>query len=166
MVTAMKHRVRLRGLQVPEIGLNQNSPTILRRVDEDPIAGILTDLMQPGLQAIADSLIIQFPEPWRFYQPVHRVFHLVLLEAVCDPFDADVPAFQPRLDPLKIESAGTGVAASWRRFTGAKPDRGMAHADPKHASQQQLSQTTGVGFRCHRVRWMSIPQIPQCLWVN
>lgn len=106
----VNHVVKLRGLRGPQsspiAGLSGDAPTILRRLDENPIAGVLTDLAKPGLQAIANTLVTQFADPWRFYQPVHRVFHVALLEAVCDPFRADVHALQPRLDPLKIDSAG------------------------------------------------------------
>ncbi|MEA5463922.1 hypothetical protein [Leptothoe sp. PORK10 BA2] len=113
----VNHGVKLRGLRGPQnspiAGLSGDAPTILRRLDENPIAGVLADLAKPGLQAIANSLVTQFTDPWRFYQPVHRVFHVALLEAVCDPFGADVDAFQPRLDPLKIDSAGLVL----RRYT-------------------------------------------------
>ncbi|MGB3294650.1 MAG: hypothetical protein WBB01_16830 [Phormidesmis sp.] len=102
----MVDHVRLRGLRAPEIGLTGHAPTVLRRMDDDPIAGVLADLLKPGLGAISNTLVTQFDQPWRFFQPVHRVFHVVLLEAVCDPYEADVDAFQPRLNPLKIDSAG------------------------------------------------------------
>jgi hypothetical protein len=104
------HVVKLRGLRGLNIRaanvVSENAPTILRRLDENPIAAVLADLLKPELQAIANSSVTQFPEPWRFYQPVHRVFQIALLEAVCDPFGADVEALQPRLNPLKIDSAG------------------------------------------------------------
>lgn len=106
----VNHVVKLRGLRGPQnspiTGLGGDAPTILRRLDENPIAGVLADLGKPGLQAIANTLVTQFADPWRFYQPVHRVFHVALLEAVCDPFGADVDTLQPRLNPLKIDSAG------------------------------------------------------------
>ncbi len=116
----VNHVVKLRGLRAPQnspiAGLSGDAPTILRRLDENPIAGVLADLAKPGLQAIANTLVTQFTDPWRFYQPVHRVFHVALLEAVCDPFGCDsfgADAFQPRLDPLKIDSAGLVL----RRYT-------------------------------------------------
>lgn len=103
----VNHVVQLRGLQVPEIGLIGNAPTVLSRTDDDPIAGVLADLLKPGLAGIKNTLV---GKARQLYQPVHRVFHIVLLEAVCDPFDlqdsTQVDAFQPRLDPLKIDSAG------------------------------------------------------------
>ncbi len=123
----VNHVVRLRGLRAPEIGLTGSVPTVLRRMDDDPVAGVLADLRKPGLGAIANTLVTQFDESWRFFQPVHRVFHVVLLEAVCDPYSAEVDAFQPRLDPLKIDSAGlvlrryaltTRELEGWRTLKG------------------------------------------------
>lgn len=104
---SQNHPVTLRGIQVPDLGLGGQAPTLLHRMDEDPIAGVLSDLLKPTLADIASSEITNSPntdDPWKFYQPIHRVFHLVLLEAVCDPYES--ADFQPRLDPQKIESAG------------------------------------------------------------
>lgn len=106
------HKVKLRGLRSPQIGLSGTTPTLLSRMDADPISGVLGDLQDPELKAIEQTLVTQFTkdDPWKFYQPVHRVFHIVLLEAFCDPYDATegtvIDTFRPRLDPLKIDSAG------------------------------------------------------------
>lgn len=104
------HPIRLRGLQALELNPADLAPTILRRAEADPIAAVLGELAQGNLGAIAQTLVTGLESPWRFYLPVHRVFQVVLLEAVCDPYGAgvgpEVAALQPRLDPLKIERAG------------------------------------------------------------
>lgn len=77
-----------------------DAPAILRRLDQEFVRGLLRDLgsdeARPGLTgqqlpAAGDRVL---------YRPVHRAFHLLVVEAVCD-----VPG-NPRLDPRKIESAG------------------------------------------------------------
>ncbi|MEM6437370.1 MAG: hypothetical protein AAF773_26465 [Cyanobacteria bacterium P01_D01_bin.115] len=104
------HPVTLRGLQQSAVKLSGARPTLLKRLDTDPIAGLLADLQKTDLSAIARTQVTVNPtnaadfNPWAFYQPIHRVFHVVLLEAVCDPYGNN--NFQPRLDPQKIESAG------------------------------------------------------------
>ncbi len=123
------HPVKLRGLQAVRLRMTGEEPTILERTDADPIAGVLADLLKPELSAIAQTLIkptARTGPRYQLYQPVHRVFHLVLLEAVCDQFGTTEAALQPRLDPLKIESAGlvlrrteSGKTKGWRTLAAA-----------------------------------------------
>jgi hypothetical protein len=136
----MNHGVKLRGLQDSDFrlanGQSADAPTILRRMDEDPISGILADLLKPG--AIANTVVTQFDEPWRFFQPVQRVFQVALLEAVCDPFGADVQPLQPRLNPLKIESAGIvlrryAVDSQGRRRSQQEGWRSLENAENNNA---------------------------------
>lgn len=112
------HPVKLQGLQKAELGLSGPQPTLLLRLDDDPIAGLLADLLKPSLDAIARTHVTQFSDPWQFYQPIHRAFHLVVVEAICDPYTT--PDFQPRLDPQKIESAGLVIR---RKITDSKGNK-------------------------------------------
>ena len=93
------HEVRLQGAW-PVRG--DGAPSILERRDEDFIAALLGELAGAEPAAIVPG---HRPKSGaggalRLWQPVHRTFHLALLEAHCDTFG------QPRLDPRKIESAG------------------------------------------------------------
>jgi len=93
------HEVRLHGAW-PVRG--DGAPSILERHDEDFIAALLGELAGADPSAIVPG---HRPKAGasgalRLWQPVHRTFHLALLEAHCDTFG------QPRLDPRKIESAG------------------------------------------------------------
>ncbi|MEM1280103.1 MAG: hypothetical protein AAGG53_08845, partial [Cyanobacteria bacterium P01_H01_bin.152] len=124
------HPVYLRGLVQSSSTRQQNSnapPTILERTDQDLVGALLADLsQQDGMEAIADTIAkTQRNDTLRLYQPVHQVFHIVLLEAVCDPYGQ--PGLQPRLDPKRIDSAGlvlrrlgaNNTVAGWRQ-AGAK----------------------------------------------
>jgi hypothetical protein len=105
----------------------EDEPVILERTDQDFIAALLEDLVSgegngvkgngvKDTHAIAPAITQTIAQETnkdgvlRLFQPVHQVFHLVLLEAVCDLYDQ--PGLQPRLDPQRIESAGLVV----RRF--------------------------------------------------
>ncbi|HEU4557917.1 MAG TPA: hypothetical protein VFS20_08715 [Longimicrobium sp.] len=86
--------------------LGSERPVILQRTDQDFIAAVLDELKTPdghrkllsGRAATRDA-----SGRLRLFQPVHRTFHLVLLEAFCRELG------NPRLDPAKIESAGLVV---------------------------------------------------------
>ncbi|PZO43946.1 MAG: hypothetical protein DCF15_22340 [Phormidesmis priestleyi] len=150
------HSVLLRGLQAPDIGLVGTEPTLLTRADQDPIAGVLADLIKPGLTALKQTLT-QPSEA--LYQPVHRIFHLVLLEAVCDLFatgnSLETHAFQPKLDPLKIDSAGlvlrryalnasdqtTSQLEGWRTL-----DNRLTHSNAKSQGWTQFSESFSLNL--------------------
>ena len=101
-----------------------------------------------GIRAIAPAITQTIAQQrnqdgvLRLFQPVHQVFHLVLLEAVCDLYDQ--PGLQPRLDPQRIESAGLVVrrlgtdlttVEGWRQ-AGAK-FRGWVAFDDSAISTQE-----------------------------
>ncbi|MGG6297039.1 hypothetical protein ACQ4M4_21810 [Leptolyngbya sp. AN02str] len=112
--TQTAHPARLRGLP----GLSSNGqPTLLQRTEQDFLEVLFQELQGASLAAIHSSQAQRRDENQilQLYQPVHQVFHLVLLEAVCDPYDR--PELQPRLDPKKIESAGLVI----RRFAQPVP---------------------------------------------
>ncbi len=80
-----------------------DAPVILQRTDQEFIPAILEALAsQRGREAIAESVASTRDDNHllKLFQPVHRTFHVALLEVVCDTFG------QPRLDPQRIDSAG------------------------------------------------------------
>lgn len=93
----VSHPVALRGLEGPT-----SAPLIVQRTDEDFIEGMLRDARSPALAALLASRAADKDKTGtlRLMQPIHRAYHLLLVEAVCA-----IPG-EPRLDPDKIESAG------------------------------------------------------------
>ncbi|MGB8169820.1 MAG: hypothetical protein WCF18_20125 [Chthoniobacteraceae bacterium] len=108
----VKHPVILRGYHA---AANDKiaQPLLVKRTDQEFVPGVLDGLRrkltpeQLGKPAAAEDFL---GGNLRLYQPVHRTFNLVLLEAVCER-----PGF-PRLDPRDIVSAGFVV----RRVNGAE----------------------------------------------
>ena len=101
--------VIIRGLSIAG---GSNAPTILKRTDQEFIPGILSELAlgdgtraDLGLRKAVSSVARDRDKAGllRLYQPVHRTFHVALLEVSCDTFG------RPRLDPQKIDSAGLVV---------------------------------------------------------
>ena len=81
-------------------------PVILQRTDQDFIAAVLDELKTPDghRKLLAGQAVTRdAANRLRLFQPVHRTFHVVLLEAFCQELG------NPRLDPAKIESAGLVV---------------------------------------------------------
>ena len=111
------HPVVLRGLALEG---TDAQPTILARSDQDFVNAVLGELEHDaGLNALKQSVMTGMTSrPLKLYQPVHRTFHLVLLELVCDLFqEPQLRALgEPRLDPQQIESAGLVV----RRLNGSR----------------------------------------------
>ena len=107
----VKHPVILRGYHA---ALNDLSapPLLVKRLDQEFVPGVLDGLRRKvtpdalGKPASAEDFR---DGNLRLFQPVHRTFNLVVLEAVCRQ-----PGF-PRLDPRDIGSAGFIVR---RRFGG------------------------------------------------
>ena len=92
------HAVRLRGPG------GAGGPVVLERMGDDFVQALLDDLAdRGGLAAVLATRARAERGGLALYQPVHRVHHLVLLEAVCA-----VPG-EPRLDPRRIEAAGLVV---------------------------------------------------------
>jgi hypothetical protein len=88
-----------------------DAPTILQRTDEDFIGGLLNELAgENGISVATDASRKKLAQErdrnrvLRLYQPVHRAFHIALLEIACD-----YQGQYPRLDPEKIDSAGLVV---------------------------------------------------------
>jgi hypothetical protein len=94
-------------------------PLLLERKDPDFLGGLLADVVTPEpLVTLSDSMPSRRGDDGvlELYQPVHRAFHLAVVEVVCDAFG------QPRLDASKIESAGLvvrrvvdGTVQGWMR---------------------------------------------------
>jgi hypothetical protein len=94
----VRHPVNLRGYQA---AINDRSaePVIVQRLDQEFIPGLL-DGLRRKLSPNELGRIQNGSSPIRLFQPIHRAFNLVLLEAVCDRPGS------PRLNPLDIASAG------------------------------------------------------------
>jgi hypothetical protein len=154
--------VIIRGLSIAG---GSNPPTILQRTDQEFIPAILSELSlvddaraDLGLQKAASSIARDRDKVGvlRLYQPVHRTFHVALLEVACDTVG------RPRLDPQKIESAGlvvrritegaSGTAhEAWmqsenrvRGWAGLNPVRKEEELDPDPA-RRPLELRTGNG---------------------
>lgn len=92
-------------------------PTLLQRTDQDFLAAVLRGLTSAdGWQSLAQTQVAAASSGvLRLFQPVHRTFHLAVLELVCER-----PG-QPRLDPQRIDSAGLVVR---RAAPAAAPRQG------------------------------------------
>lgn len=96
----LAHPVLLSGLRADPRAAPA-APVIVARRDQDFVEGLLADLGDTSAHAalLASTPSRQQGVP-RLFQPVQRVFNMVVMEAFCD-----LPG-QPRLDPKKIESSG------------------------------------------------------------
>jgi hypothetical protein len=101
LTQAPMHPVCLSGLR--EAGARDKAlgPQIVERRDQEFVEGLLADLKAPARHG---ALLAAAPAApggvMRLFQPLQRVFNLVVLEAFCD-----MPG-QPRLDARKIDSCG------------------------------------------------------------
>ncbi|HET8745629.1 MAG TPA: hypothetical protein VFM98_08490 [Ramlibacter sp.] len=104
------HPVCLAGLRVGTRAADAK-PTIVERRDQEFVQGLQDDLADParhaGLLAAAPS---RQGGTLRLFQPLQRVFNMLVLEAFCD-----LPG-QPRVAPAKIDSSGFVL----RRVDGAR----------------------------------------------
>jgi hypothetical protein len=96
---------------VSTTGFTPSPPTILQRTEQDFIGELLEELAGEGGVRVATDAggkkLAQTRDKnrvLRLYQPVHRAFHVALLEAACD-----YQGQYPRLDPQSIDSAGLVV---------------------------------------------------------
>ncbi|MDH5666848.1 MAG: hypothetical protein OEY86_02405 [Nitrospira sp.] len=97
------HEVTLQGV------VSAAAPTILERTEQEFLAVVLDGLSKDqGLSAVIQSTAKRRDATGtlKLFQPIHRTFHLVLLDASCANFGS------PRLDPKKIVAAGLVI----RRF--------------------------------------------------
>jgi hypothetical protein len=104
------HPIELRGLGLMGAG---KKPTLLARTDQDFIGTTLDELGRGDQFATLSASVMQAASntALRFFQPVHRTFHLAIFEAVCDLFQEPALALlgQPRLNPKVIEGSGLVV---------------------------------------------------------
>lgn len=99
----MKHVALIDGLGFAGEGRSAaTAPTLLAFSGPDFVDRFLADLAQSDWMARLDARRARPQEDGtlRLDQPVHRAFHLAVVDARC------LAAGFPRLDPLKIESAG------------------------------------------------------------
>ncbi len=94
----LPHPVHLSGLRAG--GAGQPAPPLINeRRDQDFIDGLLAELADPQRHAALATPALQ-DGALRLFQPLQRVFNLLVLEAFCEQ-----PG-QPRLDPRQIDSSG------------------------------------------------------------
>jgi hypothetical protein len=97
--SAPRHTAALRGLSLG--GAPSDLPTILERRDQDFINGLLDELTRPGgVNQLGGRRLSPTAGEARLYQPIHRVFNLVLFELDC------LAPGQPPIPAERIESAG------------------------------------------------------------
>ncbi len=137
----MAHPVQLTGLRAGTRGLN-DAPLIVERRDQDFIEGLLADVGDPTRHAVLkQSTPAALNSRMRLFQPMQRVFNLLVLEAFCD-----MPG-QPRIAPAKIESSGfvlRRVEADGRKLAWLKAGTKVfgweavdEHLDPAHDRRAQ-----------------------------
>ena len=97
------HVIQLKGSYPLPGTLNGSSrPNILQFKEQNFIESLLSGLKTgPGRDALQDKLVdTQNDNLLRLYQPVHRLFNVLLLDVYCSQYG------EPRLDPKKIHSSG------------------------------------------------------------
>jgi hypothetical protein len=77
---------------------SESPPTLIERQDQEFVQGLLDDLSTKGIEEVSRQALRS--RSLRLYQPIHRVFSLVVLELCCNQYG------EPRLDRSRIESAG------------------------------------------------------------
>lgn len=93
------------------------APALLKRSDQEFVPALLAEVRSEAGRARAGASVAADRTAGvglRLFQPVHRVFHLAVVEALCDEIG------QPRVDPKRIESSGLVV----RRVGQARDARG------------------------------------------
>lgn len=106
-----EHPIELRGLGLLGTG---KQPTLLERTDQDFISAILDEMGKGDHFATLSTSVMPAAAAntsLRFFQPMHRTFHLAVCEVVCDLFQEPGLAIlgQPRLNPQMIEGSGLVV---------------------------------------------------------
>ena len=97
------HVIQLKGSYPLPGTLNGSSrPNILQFKEQNFIESLRSGLKTgPGRDALQDKLVdTQNNHVLRLYQPVHRLFNVLLLDVYCSQYG------EPRLDPKKIHSSG------------------------------------------------------------
>jgi hypothetical protein len=94
------HPIHLGGLRAGTRELG-TPPLIVERRDQEFVEGLLDDLADPSRHGgLLSSTPASTGGVMRVFQPLQRVFNMLVLEAFCD-----VPG-QPRVDPKQIDSSG------------------------------------------------------------
>ena len=94
------HPIYLTGLRNGSHELGAK-PLIVERRDQEFVEGLLSDLGDASHHAdLLSSTPARQGTAMRVFQPLQRVFNMLVLEAFCD-----VPG-QPRVDPKQVESSG------------------------------------------------------------
>ncbi len=101
------HKVKLEGAELPGVTSPDGRPTIVSIPEQDFIRWFLDRMgSEPGRHELADRSVLKRKNDdgqMRLFQPVHRSFNLILVEAFCEVEGL------PRLDPQKILRAGATV---------------------------------------------------------
>jgi hypothetical protein len=99
---AAVHPIQLTGLRAgARMADAQRAPLIVERRDQDFVEGLLADLGDITRHAaLRSSGPLAQGGVMRLFQPLQRVFNMLVLEAFCE-----VPG-EPRVDPKKIDSSG------------------------------------------------------------
>jgi hypothetical protein len=107
-------------LRAPAFLGGGRGPAVLKRMDQDFVTALLSEMGTEGGRAkIRASLAGTQPidrdkgNKLRLWQPVHRVFHLAVLEAACSEFGG--LRLHRRIDPRRIEGTGLVVRRIVRR---------------------------------------------------
>lgn len=93
------------------------APSLLKRSDQEFVPALLAEVRSDEGRSRARATLAGDRDAGvglRLWQPVHRVFHLAVVEALCDELGS------PRVDPKRIESAGLVV----RRVAQRRDARG------------------------------------------
>jgi hypothetical protein len=121
-MVGIQHTIHIAGPPVTTRTAVDLRPLILQYGEADGIPRLLETLGRedPGedlARATADSRTRE--KVLRLFQPVHRVFHVVLVQAAC------TRPGEPRLDPQRVEKAGVvvrrlakGKVQGWMRMKG------------------------------------------------
>lgn len=88
------------------LGAVSGAPVLLERSERQFMARVQAELAEPARHSKLRGTVIAERKGggYHLYQPIHRMFHVAVVAAVC----GDAPG-RPRLDPLRIESAGLVV---------------------------------------------------------
>lgn len=120
----MKHETMITGLPLGDGGEGPTgilAPTILAYREDDFIAAFLEDMRAPDWaeRLVGRSVFEGVSGAPELAQPVHRVFHIVVVDARC------IQPGVPRVDPAKVDSAGLVV----RRVRAGGEDGWMRRND-------------------------------------
>lgn len=139
-------------IQLTNGGLTTNvsmrfRPSILQLTDQDFVARFLHELQhKDGLSRLKKKIAATRSKDQilRLYQPVHRIYHMVLIDVSC------TQPGEPRIDPKKIVTSGLvirrltskGAALGWMKregeIVGWRPLPSSSKADNKSGTKGEL----------------------------